>query len=225
MAGIKLGDTTINKMYLGDTEIKTAYLGSVKVWDTNDSTPITEDSISLSRNSITFAGNDGMEQTITVTASGSWTRSATESWVHCTVDGNSVTISCDTYSGSTYRTAEITFYCGSAHTTLSIRQNASNSISLSDNSPIEFTSNGGSKSITVYSSSNWTCEKQANATWVTVPASGRNGDVITITCAANNTTVDRSTLLEFSCGASNSVMLSVSQSAGLTPSDPTLPDN
>ena len=222
MSSIKFGNNSINNIYYGNNQVSAVYYGSTLVWGT--SAPVAEDSISLSRNSLTFAGNDSTSQTITVTASGSWTRSATESWVHCAVNGNSVTISCDTYSGSSYRTAGITFYCGNASTILSIRQNTSSSISLSDNSPMQFTSNGGSKSITVYSSGNWTCEKQANATWVTVPASGNNGDIITITCATNTTSVDRSTFLKFSCGSSDSVMLSVSQSAGLIPSDPTLPD-
>lgn len=204
MAGIKLGNTTVNKIYLGSTEIKAAYLGSVQVW--GSSTPETQDSISLSRNSLTFVSLGGLEQVITVTASGSWTYTNATNWINCTVSGDMVTISCETNAGVNSRTGSISFSCGNATATLNVVQNSSVYITLSETSPLTFSPAGGTKTVTVSSSDNWTCIKGSSGEWIACDKmSGQNNDVVTITCQPN-TNVYRSVTLEFICNSASTVL-------------------
>lgn len=123
MAGIKLGNTTVNKMYLGSTEVKAAYLGSIQVWDSS-SIPVEpeEGSIELSETTLTFDAQGGSKD-IFIEASDEWTYENNQNWV--TVNSMSslkARIIVNPNTTGVSRTGTIVFICGSAEETLTIQQ-------------------------------------------------------------------------------------------------------
>lgn len=123
MAEIKLGNTTVNKIYLGSTEIKAAYLGSIQVWGSSP-TPVEpeEGSIELSETTLTFDAQGGSKD-IFVEASDEWTYENNQDWT--TVNGTSLAkakIVINPNTTGISRTGTIVFICGSAEKTLTIQQ-------------------------------------------------------------------------------------------------------
>ena len=122
MAGVKLGSTTINKMYLGSTEIKAAYLGSIQVWGSSTPVEPEEDSINLSETTLMFDAQGGSSD-VFIDASDEWTYEINQDWT--TVSGMSLLkarIMVNPNTTGISRTGTIVFICGSAEKTLTIQQ-------------------------------------------------------------------------------------------------------
>lgn len=100
-------------------------------------------------------GSDGGNRTFTVSSSAAWKISVnTANWGHLSRSGNTLYLRVDANNSSSSRTDYFTISSGSKSIRVDISQGKRNSLSVSTES-LSFSSAGGSRTITVNSSSSW----------------------------------------------------------------------
>ena len=100
-------------------------------------------------------GSDGGNRTFTVSSSAAWKISVnTANWGHLSRSGNTLYLRVDANNSSSSRTDYFTISSGSKSIRVDISQGKSNSLTVSTES-LSFSSAGGSRTITVNSSSSW----------------------------------------------------------------------
>ena len=100
-------------------------------------------------------GSDGGNRTFTVSSSAAWKISVnTASWGHLSRSGNTLYLRVDANNSSSSRTDYFTISSGSKSIRVDISQGKRNSLTVSTES-LSFSSAGGSRTITVNSSSSW----------------------------------------------------------------------
>lgn len=100
-------------------------------------------------------GSDGGNRTFTVSSSAAWKISVnTANWGHLSRSGNTLYLRVDANNSSSSRTDYFTISSGSKNIRVDILQGKRNSLTVSTES-LSFSSAGGSRTITVNSSSSW----------------------------------------------------------------------
>lgn len=100
-------------------------------------------------------GSDGGNRTFTVSSSAAWKISVnTANWGHLSRSGNTLYLRIDANNSSSSRTDYFTISSGSKNIRVDISQGKRNSLTVSTES-LSFSSAGGSRTITVNSSSSW----------------------------------------------------------------------
>lgn len=100
-------------------------------------------------------GSDGGNRTFTVSSSAAWKISVnTADWGHLSKSGNTLYLRVDANNSSSSRTDYFTISSGSKSIRVDISQGKRNSLTVSTES-LSFSSAGGSRTITVNSSSSW----------------------------------------------------------------------
>lgn len=100
-------------------------------------------------------GSDGGNRTFTVSSSAAWKISVnTANWGHLSRSGNTLYLRVDANNSSSSRTDYFTISSGSKSIRVDISQGKRNSLTVSTES-LSFSSAGGSRTITVNSSSSW----------------------------------------------------------------------
>lgn len=100
-------------------------------------------------------GSDGGNRTFTVSSSAAWKISVnTANWGHLSRSGNTLYLRVDANNSSSSRTDYFTISSGSKNIRVDISQGKINSLTVSTES-LSFSSAGGSRTITVNSSSSW----------------------------------------------------------------------
>lgn len=100
-------------------------------------------------------GSDGGNRTFTVSSSAAWKISVnTANWGHLLRSGNTLYLRVDANNSSSSRTDYFTISSGSKNIRVDISQGKRNSLTVSTES-LSFSSAGGSRTITVNSSSSW----------------------------------------------------------------------
>lgn len=100
-------------------------------------------------------GSDGGNRTFTVSSSAAWKISVnTANWGHLSRSGNTLYLRVDANNSSSSRTDYFTISSGSKNIRVDISQGKRNSLTVSTES-LSFSSAGGSRTITVNSSSSW----------------------------------------------------------------------
>lgn len=109
---------------------------------------------SISSQYVSF-GSDGGNRTFTVSSSAAWKISVnTANWGHLSRSGNTLYLRVDANNSSSSRTDYFTISSGSKSIRVDISQGKRNSLTVSTES-LSFSSAGGSRTITVNSSSSW----------------------------------------------------------------------
>lgn len=141
---------------------------------------------SISSQYVSF-GSDGGNRTFTVSSSGTWKISVnTASWGHLSRSGNTLYLRVDANNSSSSRTDYFTISSGSKNIRVDISQERGNSLTVSSES-LSFSSTGGSRTITVNSSSSW---KIGTKTYDWGHLS-TNGNTVTLRVDANTSTSSR----------------------------------
>ena len=175
-----------------------------------------EDSLELSTNSLDFQFA-GETKSFVIDSNTGWKVSSdASSWLTITPssgsDNGTVTVTATANSLTKQRTALITVSGGKINQTISVTQGGFvASLDVSTKS-IEFTSPAGENKVDITSNTNWTIEKSAATTWLTVsPASGTNNGAITVKATANTTTTNRTATITVKAGEASQT-ISVTQS-------------
>ena len=141
---------------------------------------------SISSQYVSF-GSDGGNKTFTVSSSRAWKISVnTANWGHLSRSGNSLYLRVDANNSSSSRTDYFTISSGSKSIRVDISQGKGNSLTVSTES-LSFSSAGGSRTITVNSSSSW---KIGTKTYDWGHLS-TNGNTVTLRVDANTSTNSR----------------------------------
>ncbi|RRD56176.1 leucine-rich repeat domain-containing protein, partial [Tannerella forsythia] len=162
-------------------------------------------SITLSPATLTFVAAGEMKP-ITVTASGAWTAVSNQPWLTLSAGsgtGNgSVDATAAAYTGTTPRTAKVTFTAGSITREVNVTQQAGTASATLTVTPatLDFTFAGETKPVTVTASEAWTA--QCDAPWITLSAlSGTGNGTITVTAPAYEYEWPRTAKIFFVSGA------------------------
>lgn len=132
-------------------------------------------------------GSDGGNRTFTVSSSAAWKISVnTANWGHLSRSGNTLYLRVDANNSSSSRTDYFTISSGSKSIRVDISQGKRNSLTVSTES-LSFSSAGGSRTITVNSSSSW---KIGTKTYDWGHLS-TDGNTVTIRVDANTSTNSR----------------------------------
>lgn len=141
---------------------------------------------SISSQYVSF-GSDGGNKTFTVSSSRAWKISVnTANWGHLSRSGNTLYLRVDANNSSSSRTDYFTISSGSKSIRVDISQGMGNSLTVSTES-LSFSSAGGSRTITVNSSSSW---KIGTKTYDWGHLS-TNGNTVTLRVDANTSTNSR----------------------------------
>lgn len=141
---------------------------------------------SISSQYVSF-GSDGGNRTFTVSSSRAWKISInTANWGHLSRSGNTLYLRVDANNSSSSRTDYFTISSGSKSIRVDISQGKGNSLTVSTES-LSFSSAGGSRTITVNSSSLW---KIGTKTYDWGHLS-TNGNTVTLRVDANTSTNSR----------------------------------
>lgn len=141
---------------------------------------------SISSQYVSF-GSDGGNRTFTVSSSRAWKISInTANWGHLSRSGNTLYLRVDANNSSSSRTDYFTISSGSKSIRVDISQGKGNSLTVSTES-LSFSSAGGSRTITVNSSSSW---KIGTKTYDWGHLS-TNGNTVTLRVDANTSTNSR----------------------------------
>lgn len=154
-------------------------------------------------------GSDGGNRTFTVSSSAAWKISVnTANWGHLSRSGNTLYLRVDANNSSSSRTDYFTISSGSKSIRVDISQGKGNSLTVSSES-LSFPSAGGSRTITVNSSSSW---KIGTKTYDWGHLS-TNGNTITLRVDANTTTSSRTDYFTVKAGNLEK-RINISQSGG-----------
>lgn len=141
---------------------------------------------SISSQYVSF-GSDGGNRTFTVSSNTAWKISVnTANWGHLSRSGNTLYLRVDANNSSSSRTDYFTISSGSKSIRVDISQGKRNSLTVSTES-LSFSSAGGSRTITVNSSSSW---KIATKTYDWGHLS-TDGNTVTLRVDANTSTNSR----------------------------------
>ena len=163
---------------------------------------------SISSQYVSF-GSDGGNRTFTVSSSAAWKISVnTANWGHLSRSGNTLYLRADANNSSSSRTDYFTISSGSKSIRVDISQGKGNSLTVSSES-LSFPSAGGSRTITVNSSSSW---KIGTKTYDWGHLS-TNGNTITLRVDANTTTSSRTDYFTVKAGNLEK-RINISQSGG-----------
>ena len=163
---------------------------------------------SISSQYVSF-GSDGGNRTFTVSSSAAWRISVnTANWGHLSRSGNTLYLRVDANNSSSSRTDYFTISSGSKSIRVDISQGKGNSLTVSSES-LSFPSAGGSRTITVNSSSSW---KIGTKTYDWGHLS-TNGNTITLRVDANTTTSSRTDYFTVKAGNLEK-RINISQSGG-----------
>lgn len=163
---------------------------------------------SISSQYVSF-GSDGGNRTFTVSSSAAWKISVnTANWGHLSRSGNTLYLRVDANNSSSSRTDYFTISSGSKSIRVDISQGKGNSLTVSSES-LSFPSAGGSRTITVNSSSSW---KIGTKTYDWGHLS-TNGNTITLRVDANTTTSSRTDYFTVKAGNLEK-RINISQSGG-----------
>lgn len=132
-------------------------------------------------------GSDGGNRTFTVSSSAAWKISVnTANWGHLSRSGNTLYLRVDANNSSSSRTDYFTISSGSKSIRVDISQGKRNSLTVSKES-LSFSSAGGSRTITVNSSSSWKIGTKTND-WGHLST---DGNTVTLRVDANTSTNSR----------------------------------
>lgn len=163
---------------------------------------------SISSQYVSFE-SDGGNRTFTVSSSAAWKISVnTANWGHLSRTGNTLYLRVDANNSSSSRTDYFTISSGSKSIRVDISQGKGNSLTVSSES-LSFPSAGGSRTITVNSSSSW---KIGTKTYDWGHLS-TNGNTITLRVDANTTTSSRTDYFTVKAGNLEK-RINISQSGG-----------
>lgn len=179
------------------------------------------DSISVVPENKAFE-NQGGQVDVFVESTGEWTLSSEDEyeWVEVSakagVDGDKVTFTVSPNTEELERKAEYVFMCGKASATFTVTcakadPKPDDKISLFPES-LGFDEKGGKKTISVTSTGDWTLAPKDGAEydWVTPSVlSGKDGDNVSFTVAANNTLESRTATYVFTTGESAAAELTI----------------
>lgn len=163
---------------------------------------------SISSQYVSF-GSDGGNRTFTVSSSAAWKISVnTANWGHLSRSGNTLYLRVDANNSSSSRTDYFTISSGSKSIRVDISQGKGNSLTVSSES-LSFSSAGGSRTITVNSSSSWRIGTKTYD-WGHLST---NGNTITLRVDANTTTSSRTDYFTVKAGNLEK-RINISQSGG-----------
>lgn len=163
---------------------------------------------SISSQYVSF-GSDGGNRTFTVSSSAAWKISVnTANWGHLSRSGNTLYLRVDANNSSSSRTDYFTISSGSKSIRVDISQGKGNSLTVSSES-LSFPSAGGSRTITVNSSSSWRIGTKTYD-WGHLST---NGNTITLRVDANTTTISRTDYFTVKAGNLEK-RINISQSGG-----------
>lgn len=163
---------------------------------------------SISSQYVSF-GSDGGNRTFTVSSSAAWKISVnTANWGHLSRSGNTLYLRVDANNLSSSRTDYFTISSGSKSIRVDISQGKGNSLTVSSES-LSFPSAGGSRTITVNSSSSWRIGTKTYG-WGHLST---NGNTITLRVDANTTTSSRTDYFTVKAGNLEK-RINISQSGG-----------
>lgn len=163
---------------------------------------------SISSQYVSF-GSDGGNRTFTVSSSAAWKISVnTANWGHLSRSGNTLYLRVDANNSSSSRTDYFTISSGSKSIRVNISQGKGNSLTVSSES-LSFPSAGGSRTITVNSSSSWRIGTKTYD-WGHLST---NGNTITLRVDANTTTSSRTDYFTVKAGNLEK-RINISQSGG-----------
>lgn len=163
---------------------------------------------SISSQYVSF-GSDGGNRTFTVSSSAAWKISVnTANWGHLSRSGNTLYLRVDANNSSSSRTDYFTISSGSKSIRVDISQGKGNSLTVSSES-LSFPSAGGSRTITVNSSSSWRIGTKTYD-WGHLST---NGNTITLRVDANTTTSSRADYFTVKAGNLEK-RINISQSGG-----------
>lgn len=163
---------------------------------------------SISSQYVSF-GSDGGNRTFTVSSSAAWKISVnTANWGHLSRSGNTLYLRVDANNSSSSRTDYFTISSGSKSIRVDISQGKGNSLTVSSES-LSFLSAGGSRTITVNSSSSWRIGTKTYD-WGHLST---NGNTITLRVDANTTTSSRTDYFTVKAGNLEK-RINISQSGG-----------
>ena len=132
-------------------------------------------------------GSDGGNRTFTVSSSAAWKISVnTANWGHLSRSGNTLYLRVDANNSSSSRTDYFTISSGSKSIRVDISRGKRNSLTVSTES-LSFSSAGGSRTITVNSSSSWKIGTKTND-WGHLST---DGNTVTLRVDANTSTNSR----------------------------------
>ena len=181
----------------------TGYIGFFQIWLNYVTCTLT-----VSPEALSFPASGGSKQ-ITVTSNGSWTVSDNSTWITVSPSsgkGNgTVTVNVANYTGNTQRVGTVTITgCNTTKSVMIIQDPCSLTVSPE---ALSFAASGGSKQITVTSSSSWTVSD--NSTWITVsPSSGTGNGTVTVNVANYTGNTQRvGTVTITGCNTTKSVMI------------------
>lgn len=141
---------------------------------------------SISSQYVSF-GSDGGNRTFTVSSNTAWKISVnTANWGHLSRSGNTLYLRVDANNSSSSRTDYFTISSGSKSIRVDISQGKRNSLTVSTES-LSFSSAGGSRTITVNSSSSWKIETKTYY-WGHLST---DGNTVTLRVDANTSTNSR----------------------------------
>lgn len=164
--------------------------------------------LSISSQYVSF-GSDGGNRTFTVSSSAAWKISVnTANWGHLSRSGNTLYLRVDANNSSSSRTDYFTISSGSKSIRVDISQGKGNSLTVSSES-LSFPSAGGSRTITVNSSSSWRIGTKTYD-WGHLST---NGNTITLRVDANTTTSSRTDYFTVKAGNLEK-RINISQSGG-----------
>ena len=139
-------------------------------------------------------GAKGGEQTITVTATATWTisKSSGNDWLTIKPEsGNSgtsqVTLTAAENTLKEMRTATLTIQSGNLTKSVDVSQSAANPEVSLDTSNLEFTSDSGSKTFNITSNTSWTV--MSDQTWCSVSPTSGSGDSSVTVSVQDNTSI------------------------------------
>lgn len=163
---------------------------------------------SISSQYVSF-GSDGGNRTFTVSSSAAWKISVnTANWGHLSRSGNTLYLRVDANNSSSSRTDYFTISSGLKSIRVDISQGKGNSLTVSSES-LSFPSAGGSRTITVNSSSSWRIGTKTYD-WGHLST---NGNTITLRVDANTTTSSRTDYFTVKAGNLEK-RINISQSGG-----------
>jgi hypothetical protein len=172
-----------------------------------------QNTLSVSKSSLTFESDETGEQSVTVTTTASsWNATTSASWLTLTKQSNTLKVSATANTGSSDRTATITVTAGNAPpVTVSVTQAKRHTLSVSPSS-LSFTAGGDEKSVAITTTaSSWNAT--TGASWITL---SKQNNTLWVDVDANSSTSSRSATITVTAGNAPSVTVSVSQT-GKTP--------
>jgi hypothetical protein len=164
--------------------------------------------LSVSPTTLSFAANETGERTLTVTTSASeWAVSSDASWVKTTKQSNTLRVSVSANTGSSDRSAKLTFTAGNATpVTVTVTQEKQHTLSVSPTS-LSFTASAAEKSVTVTTTAtSW--DATETASWITI---SKQSNTLSVSASANTSTSSRSATITVTAGNAPSVTVSVTQ--------------